>query len=143
LIVGAGVILIIFFHVLALSRAYYKEYYYPGVALYNKGDYSGAEAVFRHMIANRPVAAGDFPGRAKYELGKCLLQEGRLDEARQEFEEARSECANGHVEYPCYSRSEAALGWIGAHSDWRPSPPNEPAASSGPPQEFPKSPWAQ
>lgn len=70
-----------------------KEYVQPGIASYKRHDYTDAERDFRAYLRH-----GSDVG-VHYNLGMCLLNEGKKEEALQEFLRDTYVSSVGHSEY--------------------------------------------
>lgn len=118
--------------------------YNTSFILYNHGDYPGAELAMRKCIAFEP-GYGD--ARGEYQLGRCLLQEGKMGEATQEFQTAAKDAkgyyggGRGNTWIPpipsIEHKAQAALAWIHQNPNWQPPAPGQTPTSSGPPLDFP------
>jgi hypothetical protein len=132
-------------HIGKQQRKQQSQEYQKSLALYNRGDYAGAEQAIRTRIH---MGGGGSFAPLFYQLGRCLLQEGRINDALQEFQKAADEGKGHHSGEGKWNewippdpviehKAQAALAWMQQNPNWQPPPPGQTPSSPGPPQDFP------
>lgn len=95
-----------------------NRYYDPGLVAYQKGDYQTAETDLKRFLSSDV----DNPA-VLYNLGLCLLAEGKNEEARSCFQtSAHNYGSKGKIHMcggrPCGDLSKAMLTWMDKNPTW-------------------------
>ncbi len=98
------------------------DYFNPGIAAYQQGNYADAEEKLKQFLAIYPSSSATL-----YNLGLCTLAEGKKQEARSDFHQTM---ANSIADYgqkrgpvmcgsrPCGDLSKEMLAWMDQNPNW-------------------------
>ena|SRR5665213_2258288 len=119
IVVVFSISLIIIHFLNARTQTAQTKYFEPGVALYIKGDYTDAENDFNSALQLMPQETS-----SSYFLAMCMLQEGRVSEARHELRQTKLDAeSTGTARGPddrYGPRSQQMLDWMDKNPDWQP-----------------------